>query len=74
MWEGYSEELIYYYENIKATSGFRVELVEPRDQDTVKPMVIALGKASRCKTWTALDLVHDASEITRQRLIESQLD
>ena len=45
-----------------------------RDQDTVKLMVIALGKASRRKTWIALDLVHDASEITRGRLIELHLD
>ena len=45
-----------------------------RDQDTVKLMVTALGKASRRRTRIALDLVHDASEITRQRLIESRLD
>jgi len=37
-------------------------------------MVTALGKASRRRTRIALDLVHDASEITRRRLIESQLD
>jgi len=42
-----------------------------RDQDTVKLMVTALGKASRCRTRIALDL---ASEITRRRLIESRLD
>ena len=45
-----------------------------RDQDTVKLMVTALGKASRRRTRIALDLVHDASEITRQRLIEPRLD
>ena len=45
-----------------------------RDQDTVKLMVPALGKSSRRRTRIALDLVHDASEITRQRLIESRLD
>jgi len=45
-----------------------------RDQDTVKLMVTALGKASRRRTRIALDLVHDVSEITRQRLIESRLD
>ena len=45
-----------------------------RDQDTVKLMVTALGKASRRRTRIALDLVHDASEITRRRLIESRLD
>jgi len=45
-----------------------------RDQDTVKPMVTALGKASRHMTRIALDLVHDASENTRRRLIESRLD
>jgi len=44
------------------------------DQDTVKLMVTALGKASRRRTRIALDLVHDASEITRRRLIESRLD
>jgi len=44
-----------------------------RDQDTVKLMVTALGKASRRRTKIALDLVHDASEITRRRLIESRL-
>ena len=42
-----------------------------RDQDTVKLMVTALGKASRCRTRIALDLVHDESEITRRRMIES---
>jgi len=45
-----------------------------RDQDTVTLMVTALGKASRCTTRIALDLVHDASVITRGRLIESRLD
>ena len=45
-----------------------------RDQDTVKLMVTALGKASRRRTRIALDLVHDESEITRRRLIESRLD
>ena len=45
-----------------------------RDQDTVTLMVTALGKASRRRTRIALDLVHDASEITRRRLIESRLD
>jgi len=44
------------------------------DQDTVKLMVTAFGKASRRMTRIALDLVHDASEITRRRLIESGLD
>jgi len=44
------------------------------DQDTVKLMVTALGKAYRRRTRIALDLVHDASEITRRRLIESRLD
>jgi len=44
------------------------------DQDTVKLMVTAFGKASRRRTRIALDLVHDASEITRRRLIESPLD
>ena len=43
-------------------------------QDTVKLMVIALGKASTRTTRIALDLVHNASEITRRRLIESRLD
>ena len=43
-----------------------------RDQDMVKLMVTALAKSSRRRTRTALDLVHDASEITRRRLIESQ--
>ena len=45
-----------------------------RDQDTVKLMVTALGKASRRRIRIALDLVHDASEITRRHLIESRLD
>jgi len=45
-----------------------------RDQDTVKLMVTALGKAFRRRTRIALDLVHDASEITRGRLIESRWD
>jgi len=63
----------YQYEDIKQNQGFRVEL-ETRDQDTVKLMVTALGKASRRRTRIALDLVHDASEITRRRLIESRLD
>ena len=45
-----------------------------RDQATVKLMVTALGKASRRRTRIALDLVHNASEITRRRLIESRLD
>jgi len=45
-----------------------------RDQDTVKLMVTALGKASMCRTRIALDLVHDASEITRRRLIESRMN
>ena len=45
-----------------------------RDQDTVKLMVTALGKASRRRTRIAFDLVYNASEITRQRLIESRLD
>jgi len=45
-----------------------------RDQDTVKLMVTALGKASRRRTRIALDLVHDMSEITRRRLIVSRLD
>jgi len=45
-----------------------------RNQDTVKLMVTGLGKASRRRTRIALDLVHDASEITRRRLIESRLD
>jgi len=46
-----------------------------RDQDTVKLMVTVLGKAStRRRTRIALDLVHNASEITRRRLIESRLD
>ena len=45
-----------------------------RDQDTVKLMVTALGKASRRRTRIALDLVHDVSEITRRRLIEAGLD
>jgi len=45
-----------------------------RDQDTVKLMVTAFGKASRRRTWIPLDLVHDASEITRRRPIESRLD
>jgi len=45
-----------------------------RDQDTVKLMVTALGKASRCRTRIALDLVHDGSEITRRHLMESRLD
>ena len=44
------------------------------DQDTVKLLVTALGKASRRRTRIALDLVHDTSEITRRRLIESRLD
>jgi len=50
---------------------FRVELVKQDDQDTVKLMVTALGKGSRCRTRIALDLVHDASDITRPCLIES---
>jgi len=37
-------------------------------------MLTALGKAARRRTRIALDLVHDASEITRRRLIESRLD
>ena len=45
-----------------------------RDQDTVKLRVTALGKASRCCPRIALDLVDDASEISRRRLIESRLD
>jgi len=45
-----------------------------RDQDMVKLMVTALGKASRRRTRVVLDLVHDASEITRRRLIDLQLD
>jgi len=45
-----------------------------RDQDTVKLMVTELGKASRRRTRIALDLVHDVSEITRRRLIDSRLD
>jgi len=44
------------------------------DQDTVKLMVIALGKASTVTTRIALDLVHNTSEITRRRLKESGLD
>jgi len=44
------------------------------DQDRVKLIVTALGKASRHRTRIALDLVHDASEITRGRLIVSRLD
>ena len=44
------------------------------DQDTVKLMVTALGKAFRRRTMIALDLVHNASEITRRSLIESRLD
>jgi len=44
------------------------------DQDTVTLMVTALGKASRRRTRIALDIVHDASEITRRHLIESRLD
>ena len=44
------------------------------DQDTLKFIVTALGKASRRRARIALDLVHDASEITRRRLIESPLD
>jgi len=40
----------------------------------VKLIVTALGKASRRRTRIALDLVHDASEITRRRLIQSRLD
>ena len=50
-----------------------MELVT-RDQDTVKLMVTALGKASSPRTRIALDLVHNASEITRRRLIDSRLD
>ena len=45
-----------------------------RDQDTVKLMVTALGKAFGRRTRIVLDLVHDASEITRRRLIQSRLD
>jgi len=45
-----------------------------RDQDMVKLMVTALGKASWHRTMIALDLVHHASEITGPRLIESCLD
>jgi len=45
-----------------------------RNQDTIQLMVTVLGKASRRRTRIALDLVHDASEITRRRLIESRLD
>ena len=45
-----------------------------RDQDMVKLMVTALGKASRRRTRIALDLVHDGLEITRRCLIESRLD
>ena len=45
-----------------------------RDQDTVKLMATVFGKASRRRTRIALDLVHDASEITRRHLIESRLD
>jgi len=37
-------------------------------------MVTALGKTSRLRTMRALDLVHNAAEITRGRLIESRLD
>jgi len=37
-------------------------------------MVPALGKSSRRRTRIALDLVHDASEVIRRRLIESRLD
>jgi len=37
-------------------------------------MVTGLRKASRRRTRIALDLVHDGSEITRRRLIESRLD
>jgi len=48
--------------------------VKPRDQDTVKLIVTVLGKASRRRTRIALDLFHDASEITRRGLIESRLD
>ena len=44
------------------------------DQDTVKLMVTALGKASRRKTRIALDLVPHASEITGRCLIESRSD
>ena len=44
------------------------------NQDTVKLTVTALGKASRRRTRIALDLVHDASEITKRCLIESRLD
>jgi len=44
------------------------------NQDTVKLMVIAVGKASVRTTRIALDLVHNASEITRRRLIEPGLD
>ena len=40
----------------------------------MKLMVTVLGKPSRRRTRIALDLVHDASETTRQRLIESRLD
>jgi len=58
---------------IQQNQAFSVELVTP-DQDTVKLMVTALGKASTRRTRIALDLVYDASEITRRRLIESQLD
>jgi len=45
-----------------------------RDQDTVKLIVTALGKASRCRTTIALDLIPNMSEMTRQWLIESRLD
>ena len=48
--------------------------MKPRDQDTVKLMVTAFGKASWRRTRIALDLVHYALEITRRRLIESRLD
>jgi len=37
-------------------------------------MVTVLGKASRLRTRIALDLVHDASEITRRGLIALRLD
>jgi len=45
-----------------------------RDQDMVKLMVTTLAKASTPRTRIAVDLVHDALEITRRRLIESRWD
>ena len=37
-------------------------------------MVTELGKSSRGRTRIVLDLIHNVSQITRPRVIESRLD